>query len=81
MWLIVLCVGAFILGLATDWIWTKWMQNVSLGNRVYAANWSVLVYIVGMMYTMLIIGNAWVPIIFYLIGGWIGTYFAVKEHD
>lgn len=76
--IILYIVGAFLLGLATDWIWTKWMQNVSAKQAVWAANWSVLVYIVGLMYTMLIIQQAWIPIVAYLVGGWIGTYFAVK---
>lgn len=81
MWLVLLTVGAFFLGLITDWIWTRWMQNVAVKNRVYAANWSVLVYVVGLMYTMLIIGNAWIPIAFYLAGGWIGTYLAVGKKE
>jgi hypothetical protein len=81
MWLILLTIGSFFLGLATDWIWTRWMQNVAANNPIVAANWSVLVYVVGLMYTMLIIGHAWVPIAFYLVGGWIGTYLAVRKHD
>lgn len=75
-----LCIGSLFLGLITDWIWTRWMQNVAEKQAIPAANWSVGVYIVGLMYTMLIINQHWTPIIFYLIGGWIGTYFAVKKH-
>ncbi len=76
-----LCIAGFILGLITDWVWTRWMQNVADKQAIFAANWSVLVYIAGLCYTMLIIGGAWIPIVFYLIGGWIGTYYAVKEHE
>lgn len=81
MWLILLCIIAFFLGLATDWIWTRWMQNVAVRNRIFAANWSVLVYVMSFLFTLLVVEQAWVPIGLYLVGGWIGTYLAVGKKE
>lgn len=70
--------GAFILGLITDIVWTKWMQNVTASNAIYAANWSFFVYVVGVLYTTLIVDKMYVAIGLYLIGAWLGTYLTVK---
>jgi hypothetical protein len=76
-----LCLFAFLLGITTDWVWTRWMQNITAKNPIYAANWSTAVYTVSLLYTMLIIDKQYIPIIFYLIGGWFGAYWAVKHHE
>lgn len=68
---------AFIMGFLTDIVWTRYSANVSKSNAVYAANWSVLIYLFGVYATYLLIDKEYIPMVAFAIGGWIGTYFAV----
>jgi hypothetical protein len=69
---------AFLVGLATDWIWSKWLIAIHEKRELSAANWSVLIYFCSFLGTFLVLKQAALPIILYVVGGWIGTYLAVK---
>jgi hypothetical protein len=69
---------AFMLGWLTDWVWAKWTLCIKNNNALGAANFSVLMYLFGIIYTLFIIDKSILPLILYITGGWIGTYFAVK---
>lgn len=68
----------FIIGLLTDWIWTRCIKNVSAHNPFWAANWSVGIYMCGIVSTMLIVEKDIGGILAYLVGGYVGTYLGVK---
>jgi len=69
---------SFILGIITDIIWCKWSIAVSKQYSIAAANFAVLIYLIGIIYTLLIIELQTIPICLYMLGGWIGTFLTVK---
>ena len=69
----------FILGFLTDVVWANWAISVKKNSPIAAANLSVLIYIFGLMYTLVIIDKNLFLIFMYLLGGWLGTYLAVKQ--
>lgn len=70
---------SFLFGATTDYIWCKWMDNVTNKNPFYAANWSVLIIIIGLAYTKIIIDGQWMAVITYINGAYLGTYYAVYK--
>lgn len=72
---------AFVVGLITDWVWTKYFRSVSLHNAFSAANWSLGIYLCGVFATYLLVDKEYVAMAGYMIGGYIGTYFAVKHGE
>jgi len=75
----VLAIVALILGFMTDVVWCEWAKQINNRNRFLAANWSALIYIFGVTYTLIIIEKQIVPILAYLIGCYFGTFFAVTK--
>jgi len=69
---------AFILGLLSDVVWAKWAVSIKKDQPCIAANFSVLIYIFGMMYTLFIIDKNLGLVVSYVLGGWLGTYLTVK---
>lgn len=69
---------AFILGVVTDFVWAKYMQSVTVHKAFSAANWSILIYVCGIYYTLLVVEHNIAAILAYLVGGWIGMYCSVK---
>jgi len=70
---------AFIVGLITDWVWAKYFRNVAKHNAFAAANWSVAIYLCGVFATYLLVDKEYAAMVSYMIGGYLGTYFAVKH--
>jgi hypothetical protein len=75
-----LIIISFIIGLVTDITWTKYTTHISKGNKFYAANWSLAIYLCGVYATYLLIDKEYVSMIAYMIGGYIGTYYAVSNN-
>jgi tryptophan-rich sensory protein len=74
---------AFIIGLITDVVWATWTRYISEKRPLGAANISVMIYVCGLFYTLMIVDKQVTPVAAYLLGGWIGTYLTVwysKEH-
>jgi len=69
---------AFVLGWITDLVWAKWAISTKLNKAFAAANFSILMYLFGIIYTLLIIEKNIILIAIYIAGGWLGTYIAVK---
>ena len=68
---------AFILGAFTDVVWVHW--NVS-SNRLRpcgAANWSALIGVFSVIYTLIIVEKNFWQIAAYIAGAWVGTYVTV----
>lgn len=70
-------VFAFIIGIATDWLWTKYVYSISQKNAFWAANWSLAIHLCSLFATYLLIDKEYIAVIFYLIGGYAGTYLAI----
>jgi hypothetical protein len=68
----------FLLGFFTDFVWAKWAKNVKEYRPILAANWSVLIFLCNLFYTLLIIEKSFGLISLYLVGCWVGTYIGVK---
>ena len=71
---------AFLVGFITDVVWAVWAHSVNDKKPIKAANFSVLIYIFGMCYTLLIIDKNLMPILGYMLGGWLGTFLTIKYH-
>lgn len=68
----------FIAGLLTDMFWSFYVSKISEGKAFASANWSIAIHLCSLVATVLLIDKAYMAIIAYLIGGYIGTYFAVR---
>jgi hypothetical protein len=68
---------SFTLAVLTDAIWTKWSHATTKHQAVYAANWSVLMYIFGIVYTLVVMEKAVLQILAYVVGAWVGTYLTI----
>jgi hypothetical protein len=72
---------AFIVGLITDWVWTKYFRSVAEHKAFVAANWSIAIYLCGVFATYLLVDKEYFAMAAYLFGGYIGTYFAIKHGE
>ena len=68
----------FLAGIGTDFIWAKYVKCIANHHAFAAANWSIAIHLCSLVATVLLIDKAYMAIIAYLIGGYIGTYFAVR---
>ncbi len=75
MWL---CILAFLLALISDWIWTRYFLAISKNAPFWAANYSIGIVLCGLFASWLLIDKAWLALVSYIIGGYIGTYLAVR---
>lgn len=75
LWLLYLV--SFIIGLLTDIVWTKCVRAIGENNPFWAANWSLFSHMIGIIATLIIVEKDLIGIIFYVIGGYIGTYLTV----
>jgi len=71
--------GLFLAGVGTDYAWAKWTQASNQHKPYVAANWTLAIFIFGLIYTLTIVDRQWHLIASYLLGGWIGTVIAVKK--
>lgn len=70
----------FLIGVFGDFAWAKWSQHCTAKNPYFAANWSFLIYVFGLAYTMSIVESQWTLVICYLVGSYAGTVLAVKSN-
>ena len=70
---------AFIVGFITDIVWTRYGINVAKRHALSAANWSVGIYLCGIFATFLLVDKEYFAMFAYAVGGWLGTFFAVKH--
>lgn len=68
----------FLSGIGTDFIWSKYVKAISAHKAFAAANWSIAIHLCSLVATILLIDKAYLAIAAYLVGGYIGTYFAVR---
>ena len=71
--------AAFLCGVVLDFVWTKCVDSVQARKPLLAANLSVLIYVCGLVSTVLIVERAVLACTAYAIGGWVGTYLAVND--
>lgn len=71
-------VAAFICGLFMDITWTRCVHCVQHSQAVKAANLSAILYTFTIVSTILIVEQNFAAVVAYALGGWIGTYVAVK---
>lgn len=69
---------AFVVGLVTDWVWTFYFKSVARHAAFQAANWSVGIYLCNVFGTYLLVDKEYIAMAAYILGGFLGTYFAVK---
>lgn len=78
---ILMLLAAFVVGLVTDWVWTRCIKCVQDHKAIAAANWSAGIYLCGVFSTLIIVEkNVWL-IGAYILGGYLGTYWGVKYHS
>ena len=70
---------AFLCGFALDTVWAKCVSDVQAKRPVHAANMSVLIYLCTLVSTVLVVQQCILACLAYAIGGWIGTYVAVRR--
>ena len=71
---------AFLCGLSLDLVWTRCVNDVQAKRPISAANMSVLIYICTLVSTVLIVEQCALACAAYALGGWIGTYVAVRRN-
>ena len=70
---------AFLCGLSLDLVWTRCVKDVQAKRPISAANMSVLIYLCTLVSTVLIVEQCVPACAAYALGGWVGTYVAVKR--
>ncbi len=78
MKLILEVVAVFGLVCAADWFWARYIDYIATGKKVLAANYSMLVYLLGAMVVTEYVKNYWM-IIPACAGAWVGTYFGMRK--
>lgn len=76
----IMAVISFVLAVVTDAIWAKWSRAVAKDYAAPAAHWSALMYLFGIIYTLIIMEKDMLQVFAYVGGAWVGTYFTVKLH-
>ena len=69
---------AFLIGVATDYVWAMWHRACAQKRPVRAANWSIGIFLCGMCWVWFIASDQWLCVAFYILGAWLGTYLAVR---
>jgi hypothetical protein len=75
-----MALAALILGIVTDTVWVKWTAASNALHPVVAANWSAMIYVFGVSYTLIIVESNLLQIGAYVVGGWLGTFLTVWHH-
>lgn len=60
-----------------DAVWAKYIQAAAKGNKLWAANWSLGIYMLGSVITLTYVADHWM-IIPAALGSWVGTYLGTK---
>ena len=61
-----------------DIFWVRYIETISAGKRLVAANYSVLVYVLGAVAITEYVSNKWM-LIPACLGAWCGTYWGMKR--
>ncbi len=72
---------SFIVGLVSDFIWAKAIRSVNGRYPFYAANWSTMLYMCGLLSTELVVERKFVAIVAFIIGGYLGTLLGVWKRE
>jgi uncharacterized membrane protein len=75
MWL---CILSFFLAIAIDIVWVVYYKAINNGQAFIAAWLSVAIVICGLFGSWLLIDKEWAALAAYIVGGFIGTYLAVR---
>jgi hypothetical protein len=70
---------AFVCGFSLDVVWTRCVNDIQAKRAISAANMSVLIYLCTLVSTVLIVERCVLACAAYALGGWVGTYVAVKR--
>jgi len=70
---------AFTCGFIMDVMWASCINAVTTKRPVAAANLSAVLYICTVVSTVLIVEKCVAAVAAYIIGGWLGTYVAVRK--
>jgi hypothetical protein len=76
---IIILILSFICGFISDFLWAKCVKAVGVHSRIEAANWAVLIYVVGLVSIILVINQNILGLILYGISCWIGIYIGVGK--
>jgi len=74
-----LCLLLFLAGIGGDYCWAKWTKASNNSQPYVAANWSFMIYVFSLAYTVSIVEAKWFAVGFYLVGSYIGTVLAVRQ--
>lgn len=77
--IVITVVVVFVMGFAIESVWCRWMANVANPKPLPAANWNLLIGILGAVNTFMIVADALVPFLVFLVGGYLGTYWSVRR--
>jgi len=72
-----MAVISFILAVVTDAVWAKWSHAITNSRACAAANWSALMYLFGIIYTLVVLEKDILQILVYVFGAWVGTFLTV----
>lgn len=61
-----------------DFVWAMYARAVTSGTALQAANWSVLVFLLGALVTTLYVSAVWTAVPS-AAGAWVGTFLAKKK--
>jgi hypothetical protein len=70
---------AFLCGLSLDLVWAACVGAVQSRRPLLAANLSILIYLCTLVSTVLIVDKEIIACVAYALGGWAGTYLAVRK--
>ena len=69
---------ALVLGFVSDMVWARLVIAAGAGRARDAANWSLLVFVCGVGYTLMISGKHSALLLIFMVGMWLGMYVGVK---
>lgn len=75
--MILQCVIMLICGFSADFAFALYARSAAKGNAVIAANWSVMIAVIGAISILFYVSNPWL-VIPELVGYWFGTYVAIR---
>lgn len=74
-----LVVAAFMVGFLYDVFWSRCVAAVAKHKPISAANYSVCIYLCTLISTLLIVDKAWMPVVAFIVGSWLGTFITVRR--
>jgi hypothetical protein len=69
---------AFVCGFIFDVLWTLCVNSVRDRHAARAAHLALLIYMLGLVSTLLVVERCAAAIVAYGLGNWLGTYLTVR---